>query len=179
MNKVKISNGLAVVMLLASVFAGWQTMLILIVLLFAFCDVNDTIKNTIIAVVTFRMGVTIVNLGWDVIKDFASAALDLYNSLVIYVEDYDVLATLTKISGWINTLLNIADDVIKALITLTEIGFVVAIFVGKNRKQNFVSRKIDEYVSKAVNYINNLNRASEQPVQTQTTPTSTPTNITQ
>ena len=44
MNKVKISSGLASVLLLACLFAGWQTMLLVALLMFVFCEVEDKVN---------------------------------------------------------------------------------------------------------------------------------------
>ena len=49
MSKIRMNTGLASIILVASIFAGWQGMLLAIILLFAFCDVEDTVKNVAIS----------------------------------------------------------------------------------------------------------------------------------
>mgnify|MGYP004658218777 CR=1 FL=1 len=47
MGKVKINNNLAALMLVASIFAGWGTLMIVTILMIIFCDLNDKIKQII------------------------------------------------------------------------------------------------------------------------------------
>ena len=68
MNKVKINPGLASIALLASLFAGWQTLLIVTVLLFAFCEVDEKTKGVATSVLAFFVGFTIISWGWDLIE---------------------------------------------------------------------------------------------------------------
>ena len=48
MNKLKINNGLAAIILLASLFAGWQTLLLAVILMLIFCEVNDKVRNLMV-----------------------------------------------------------------------------------------------------------------------------------
>ena len=69
MGKVKINNNLAALMLVASIFAGWGTLMIVTILMIIFCDLNDKIKPLIIKVVSFMAGITLILLGWDLVSN--------------------------------------------------------------------------------------------------------------
>lgn len=69
MLKAKVSTGLAAIMLISSLFVGWQTMLIVTILLFAFCEVDGKVKDIAIRVITFFIGLTLVITAWGLIVD--------------------------------------------------------------------------------------------------------------
>ena len=61
MNKLKINNGLAAIILLASLFAGWQTLLLAVILMLIFCEVNDKVRNLMVNVIAFLVGLTLIS----------------------------------------------------------------------------------------------------------------------
>lgn len=69
MNKVKINSGLASIILIASLFTGLQSLLLVTVLLFIFTDINDKIQIIAIKVITFYVGITLFSLAWGLIYD--------------------------------------------------------------------------------------------------------------
>ena len=156
MSKIRMNTGLASIILVASIFAGWQGMLLAIILLFAFCDVEDTVKNVAISVITFYVGYTIVSVGWDIIVAVVNAIIsavsgfaELFNT---YVDPIDYISV-TKIVAPVSYLMDIADDVVSIMLTLAQITFVIAILSGKPAKKNALTDKIQEYVNKAINYV--------------------------
>ena len=58
MNKLKVSTGLASLVLVASIFAGLGTMLTVIALLLLFCEV-DNVKGVIVRVLSFYLGLVL------------------------------------------------------------------------------------------------------------------------
>ena len=50
MSKLKIKSGLIGILLLAGLFAGWEALLIITVLILLFCEINENIKKVIISV---------------------------------------------------------------------------------------------------------------------------------
>jgi len=161
MGKVKINGGLAIILLIASLFSNWQTFLIFVILMLIFCEIDEKIKNTIITITTFKIGVSIVSVGWGIIYDLIHAGLNCFDTLINLLTeleaDPEFILTITKIGTIGDNVLGILSDIIYALITLTELAFAITILTGKKRNENFISKKINEYVGKAVNYVNNIN----------------------
>ena len=60
MNKLKINNSLAAIILVAALFAGWQTMLLVVLLMLIFCELDDKIKNLATTVIAFLVGLTLI-----------------------------------------------------------------------------------------------------------------------
>lgn len=190
MDKVKINSGLASIMIVASIFAGWQTLLLVVLLMFLFCDVEDKVKDVAIRVITFYVGYYIVSLGWDVIVNCANLVLRAINSFVTtfnsYVDPVDYLIA-TKITAPISLVIDIASGVVSIMFILVRIGFVISVLTNKPASQNTLVKKINEYVAKALNYVNGVvvnsqtvntsvaqtqsqNVAPVQPVQTTVAP---------
>ena len=69
MNKLKINNSLAAIILVASLFAGWQTMLLVVLLMLIFCELDDKIKNLATTVIAFLVGLTLISILWALIYD--------------------------------------------------------------------------------------------------------------
>ncbi len=159
MDKVKINSGLASIMIVASIFAGWQTLLLVVLLMFLFCDVEDKVKDVAIRVITFYVGYYIVSLGWDVIVNCANLVLRAINSFVTtfnsYVDPVDYLIA-TKITAPISLVIDIASGVVSIMFILVRIGFVISVLTNKPASQNTLVKKINEYVAKALNYVNGV-----------------------
>lgn len=177
MNKIRLSTGLASIMIAASIFAGWQTLLLVILFMFLFCDVQSKVKEVAVRVITFYVGYYIVYLGWDVIVNSVSLLTKGINSFVAtfntYANSADYLVA-SKITAPINFVIDVADGIISIMFTLVKIGFVISILTGKSKGTNALSKKIDIYVSKALHYVDsfvdnvpvsNMQTNYQQPVQ--------------
>lgn len=159
MNKVKINTGLASIMIVASIFAGWQALLLVVLLMLLFCEVDEKVKNVAVRVITFYVGYYIVYLGWDVIVSCANLVVRSISSFVTtfnsYVDPVDYLIA-TKFTAPISLVIDIANGVVSIMFTLVKIGFVISVLTGKPGSQNALVNKINSYVSKAVNYVNGV-----------------------
>ena len=82
MNKLKINNGLAAIILLASLFAGWQTLLLAVILMLIFCEVNDKVRNLMVNVIAFLVGLTLISFAWSIISDGVSLVFKGIESIV-------------------------------------------------------------------------------------------------
>ncbi len=168
MNKIKLNTGLASIMIVASIFAGWQTLLLVVLLMFIFCEVEERVKDVAVKVITFYVGYYIVSLGWDVIVSAANlvsrSIISFVNTFNSYVDPVDYLVA-SKITSPINLVIDVASGVVSIMFVLVRIGFVISVLTGKTKSQNSLSKKIDEYVSKALNYVNGI--VINTPVQTQ------------
>ena len=88
MNKLKINNGLAAIILLASLFAGWQTLLLAVILMLIFCEVNDKVRNLMVNVIAFLVGLTLISFAWSIISDGISLVFKGIESIVNVINSY-------------------------------------------------------------------------------------------
>ncbi len=171
MNKIKINSGLASIMLVASLFAGWQTLLLITILMFGFCEVEERVKDVAVKVITFFVGFTIVSVGWDIIVNGIGVVTGGIDSLVDMINSYldpiDVINA-NKLIAPIIALKNIASSIMSVLFMIVKLGFIISILTGKSGSKNVLSSKIDEYVNKALNYVSgNVGTTVNQTMQTQ------------
>jgi len=104
MNKIKLSSGLASILLVVSFFLGWQSLLTLVVLMLAFVEMNDGIKQTMVRVLSFFVGLTIVTLGWDLITSGVDVIMVSIDKLVGIINGYlDSPMDISKLYLSINT----------------------------------------------------------------------------
>lgn len=157
MNKVKINPGLASIALLASLFAGWQTLLIVTVLLFAFCEVDEKTKGVATSVLAFFVGFTIISWGWDLIESVLYMVPSLLTKFVEIINNFlsplDYIS-LVKVTGPITTLLGIASDIVSLIFTVVKLTFVLNVLSGKDPKKFFLSGIFSKFIDKALNFIN-------------------------
>ncbi len=168
MNKYKINPGLACVMLVAAFLAGGATLLTITALIFLFCEVDDRVEQTATRVITFFVGITIVALGWNLIVEGIGIITGLiakfFTSINGFLE-YDEVINYEKFLGPIQSVVAICDEVVTFLISLAKLCFVVALITNKPAKPNFITRKIDEFVGKTLNFLNGAVQPAQQPAQ--------------
>lgn len=177
MSRIKINPGLACIILIACLFAGWATMLTVAVLMLIFCEVDENTKGLATTVLAFYIGLTLVSMGWGLIYDAIDLVIDAITKLIATINsylEYDSVIDITKLQSYLFTpvsnLADIADMIVAYLLVFVKFGFIISLVSGKAAKDNFIAKKINEYVSKVVNYVNSLNFVNNgQPQQPQQT----------
>ena len=161
MNKVKVSTSLASIMLIAGLFAGWQTLLIVVALLLLFADVEN-VKGIIVRVVAFYVGLTLVSMAWGIIYDaYTDVLYGGIQSIVSLINSYlDKPLDITKLYAYvldpIKIIFNYINDVVPFLLTIAKFGFIVSLLNNKAQKQNFFTKFINEFVDKVVKFVNGI-----------------------
>jgi len=159
MTKLKINPGLACGLLVGSFLVGGSSLFLVTLLLFIFCEVTDSTKDTAVRVITFFIGITIVSLGWSLIVDGIDVLVDFIKWVISSLNsfrDYDNQIDANKWINIITGLVSVVNSLIILLIALSKLVFAVSVITGKKGSENFVSKKINEYVNKALVYVNNI-----------------------
>lgn len=163
MSKIKINPGLAAIVLLACLFAGWQTLLLVVLFMLLFCEVDDKLKSIIIKVITFFAAYTIVSTAWDLIVGGVNLVLgtindvlNLINSFLDITDQIDFTPLTQYCLNPISKLVSMADNIVSFIFLIVKFTFIIATIQNKPAKENFVSKKINEFVTKIVNYINGI-----------------------
>ncbi len=162
-NKIKINPGLAGIILLACLFAGWQTLLLVVILMLLFCEVDDKIKSIITRVVTFYAAYAIVSTAWDLIVGGIDVVFGLINDLLETINsflDYSDKIDFSSLNNYfltpLSNIVDMADSVVSFLFLVVKFTFIVSTIQNKPTKENPITKKINEFVNKIVNYINGL-----------------------
>lgn len=161
MNKVKISTGLAAIVLLASLFSGWTILLTVSVLMLLFCEMNETIKQVMVKVITFYVGLTVVNLAWDLIVDGVGLAISSLNQLIEVINSYlsepiNIYKLELYLLNPISNIVNILDGIVVYLLVFAKFMFIIAVLGNKPMKENFIVNKINEFINKTITFINSF-----------------------
>lgn len=161
MSKVKINSGLASVLVLASLFAGWQTLLLVVLFILLFCELNDTIKGMIVKVISFYAALALFTVLWGLIKDAFPLVVDSFDKFIQIIEGYiEESIDLSKLHAYlfdpINSLISIADSIVQYLVVLVKFIFIISVLANKVMKENFFVKFINKYVDKIVDFINGI-----------------------
>lgn len=158
-NKIKLSSGLASLILVATLFAGWQVVLLVMLLMFLFCEVEENVKNVASKVLTFYVGFTLVSMAWELIIsgiNLVFGSLDQIVAIINVYRDPLDLITLAKFTTPFVTVIAVVDSIFNYLLTFVKFGFIISLLTGKAIHNNPVSSKINEYMTKAINYISSM-----------------------
>ena len=163
MSKIKINPGLAGIVLLACLFAGWQTLLLVVLFMLLFCEVDDKLKSIIVKVITFFAAYTLVSTAWDLIIGGVNLVigtindlLSLINSFLDITDQIDFTPLTQYFLNPVAKLVGMADNIVSFIFLIIKFTFIIATIQNKPTKENFVSKKINEFVTKIVNYINGI-----------------------
>jgi hypothetical protein len=160
MNKIKVNSGMVCLVLLACLFAGWQTMLIVSILLFLFCEVDEQTRLMATRIITFFVGLSLVSMAWDLIAGGVGLITNTIESVVttinLYRSSLDYIS-LVKVLTPIETVIGIGNNLVDFLILLTKFFFICAVLTGRPQKENAFNKKVNSYVGQAIGFINNIN----------------------
>ena len=161
MNKLKVSTGLASLVLIASIFAGLGTMLTVIALLLLFCEV-DNVKGVIVRVLSFYLGLVLFTTLWGLFVDgygLVCSTLDGFINNVInsYLDKPVSILKLHKyLLDPVKSIISICDNIVDFFVVFIKFGFVVSFLEGKVAKENFISKFVNKFVDKAVAFVNGI-----------------------
>ena len=153
-------------LLLVSLFAGWQVMLLVAVLLLLFGKVEETVKKLAITVIAFAAGIALFELFWNLITGGVALATSGIESLVTLLNSYlDRPITIINLQRYllspISIVVEFLDMAIKYAIMFMKFCFIISILAGKEIKSNFIFDKIKEFVTKFTNFVSEKGNSAE------------------
>lgn len=162
MNKVKLNSGLGAMVLVACLFAGWQTLLIVSILMLLFCEMDEKISSIMTRVISFLIVITLISLGWSVITEVFDLLFSTIEKFVSLINCYaDTPTTLIKFNRYfatpVETLISLVGSFVSFGITISKFIFIVFVLMGKQAKDNFISKKVKLFISKVSNFVNTTN----------------------
>lgn len=164
MGKVKINNNVAALMIVVSIFAGFETLLIVTALMAIFCDMNDKIKPLIIKVISFMAGLALISLGWKLISNGVDLVFDLFENIIKIINSYlsysskiNITDFETKFVSPVKIIVSSIGTIISYLILVFKFGFIISVVSGKAMKETAWTKKVNKFISKFVNFSNSYN----------------------
>ena len=151
MAKVNISSGLASILLVASIFAGWPTLLLVTVLLFVFCELDPKVKALATKVITFYVVFTLITLGWDLLYEVVTVLLNTFSRFANMIE-----LDIYEFMNFMNGLLATVSDIVGLLFLVVKFVFIVTILAGKEIKDNPITNILSGDVTKVLEFINSM-----------------------
>lgn len=161
MNKLKINTGIASVVLLCSLVSGWSTLLTIVVLMLIFCEINDSVKQVMVRVVTFYFGITLFSTFWDLIVDGVDLGINTFNGVIEIFNSYlndsiSVFKLEMYLLNPISKFVSLLDGIVSYLLVFIKFSFIISVLTNKNMKDNFIVKKINEFVDKVISYVNSF-----------------------
>lgn len=164
MGKVKINNNVAALMIVVSIFAGFETLLIVTALMAIFCDMNDKIKPLIIKVISFMAGLALISLGWKLISNGVDLVFNLFENIIKIINSYlsysskiNITDFETKFVNPVKIIVSSIGTIISYLILVFKFGFIISVVSGKAMKETAWTKKVNKFISKFVNFSNSYN----------------------
>ena len=164
MSKIKLNTGLASIILVACLFSGWSTLLLVSVLMLLLCEIDEKVKTVMTRVISFFIAITLISLGWAILSDGVDLIFSIITKFVGIINsylDFTKQISLFKFNNYFMTpltsLISIIGSIISFLITASKFIFIFVILTNKKFKENFISKKVNLVVNKVNEYINNMN----------------------
>lgn len=161
MNKLKINTGLASVVLLCSLVSGWSTLLTIVVLMLIFCEISDSVKQVMVRVITFYFGITLFSTFWGLIVDGVDLGINSFNDVIEIFNSYlndpiSVFKLEMYLLNPISKVVSLLDGIVSYLLVFIKFSFIISVLTNKNMKDNFIMKKITEFVDKVISYVNSF-----------------------
>lgn len=165
MKKLKVNSNLLALLVLISLFAGWEYMIIVTAFIWCFCESSQNLKNLTISAIAIYAGCYLFSLLWTLIYDGYGLGVDALEGFFGIIGSYSSDVTMpTELTQYLLNPLAIVMDflgnVVKFIIILVKFKFVISVVT--NRPMAGVFSKIQEYINYFINFANS-NLYDEQP----------------
>lgn len=174
MKKFKINSNLLALLVVISLFSGWEYMIIVTAFIWCFCECSQNLKNLTIRAIAIYGGCYLFATLWNLIDGGFGLGVDgltkFFTILGSYSNSVQMPIELTKyLITPLSAIMDFLGSVVAFIILLVKFRFVVSIIT--NKPMTGVFSKIQEYINYFVNFANsNLYEDNPQPVQQPTPP---------
>lgn len=150
MKKFKINANILALLMLVSIFAGWQYMILVMGFIWVFCDVTDQLKSLTVKVIAVYAGCLLFGMVWDIIANVWNLFGEGLLTILRFIGDYaDVSSAIDAVNGYFLTpfgrIFTYAGLLVDFVIMVTKFVFIVSVV--RNRPS-----KAFGFIQKYVNY---------------------------
>lgn len=137
MKKLKVNENIFALLMFASIFAGWQYLVIVTAFIWAFCETGKSLQNLTVKVIAVFGALAIVDLGWDLIVqgvDMTMGGLNrFFQMLVSWGVSGDLVVNANRYAFTpIDLLVQIFGSILAFLLLLARLKFICEIIANKN-----------------------------------------------
>lgn len=123
-----------------------------------FAEVEDGVKNVAVKVITFLIGIAIFTMAWGLLVDGIQLIIKSFGDIVGVLNNFtnepiNTASLYRYILTPVGSITKIADNVVSYLIIFAKFGFIISVLTNKAAKENFVTKKINEYVTNAIDFV--------------------------
>lgn len=158
MKKLKVNENILALILLLSFFASDLALVISLVFIWAFCEINDTLKDLSIKVGVVMGAILILSLGWGVVEAGKDLIFGGLNNIFEMLVSWGVTSELTSnanqyVFSPVNSVFTIADYFIVFVILFVKLRFVLSVV--KNEEMGGALWPLQSLINKMMNFVNN------------------------
>ena len=164
MEKVKISNGLLGLLLIATIFTSLEISVIVFSLLIIFGNMDESNKKIFVNVVAFLIGITLFGIFCNLIVEGVNilfkSILDFIDVINCYLSKPIIVNDLQKyVFTPITDVLKIFSNLVTYLITVVKFVFVISLLKNKDIHKSKLYNLVSRYVDKITKYFNKTENA--------------------
>jgi len=170
MKKVKVSANILSLLILISLFIGWEYILILTAFIWCFCDTSQNIKNLTIRAIAVYAACYLFTMAWSLVSDGYGLGVEAVEGLFQILASWgvDVLEATANITKYVlsplGVVVSLLGNVVSFLVLFAKFKFVYSIVT--NKPMTGIFGKIQQYINYFVNFATS-NLYEDQQVQQQ------------
>ena len=157
MKKFKLNSNLLALLVIISLFSGWEYMIIVTAFIWCFCESSQNLKNLTISAIAVYGGCYLFSVLWGLIYSGFDIGVDALKGFFEIIGSYSTSVSMpVEITEYIINPLTVIMDLLQTIVTfiiiLVKFKFVVSIIT--NRPMSGVFSKIQQYINYFVNFAN-------------------------
>lgn len=165
MKKLKINNNVLALLMLVSIFAGWQYMILMTGFIWLFCEVTEKVKNLAIKVISIYAGCLLFGMLWDIIVNIWELAseglLTLFKVIGSYADMTEAIYNVQKyFLNPINYIVEYVGLLVSFVILIIKFKFIKSVVTNSPMGGTF------SFVQEYINYFTAFANASSYSEET-------------
>lgn len=169
MKKFNVNANLLALLMLISLFAGWEYMIIVTAFIWVFCESSKNLKDLTIRAIAIYAGCYLFNVVWILLTDVYGVAIEGLNTLLYIISNFGVdsaefsIKLTTYILTPLDNIVGILGSLVTLLILYIKFKFIVSTL--SNKPITGVFGFVQKYINSVLNFANsNLYEEGQGPV---------------
>ena len=169
MKKFNVNANLLALLMLISLFAGWEYMIIVTAFIWVFCDSSKNLKDLTIRAIAIYAGCYLFNVVWILLTDLYGVAIEGLNTLLYIIANFGVdsaefsIKLTTYFLTPLDNIVGILGSLVTLLILYIKFKFIVSTL--SNKPITGVFGFVQKYINSVLNFANsNLYEEGQGPV---------------
>ena len=162
MGKLKVNRGVLALLVIVSMFVGWQTSLLIALFVLIFTDLDEFSKNLLVDVMAFLGGISLIQLfvslltgGFQLIHTLVTNFIGFINS---FSSDFIIATGIERyFFNPITLILSSVDSIVSFVIIVLKLVFVLALLKNKSFDDNGILKMLKSVAKKFIDYVANVN----------------------